>query len=95
LPSQMGLLVHCNNFDVGSNLLQGTIPTEIGTMSALSELILGVSSTQSVFSVSGNMITGQIPSELAKLTQLNYLDLGAMHLSGTVSSSLGLLYTTN
>jgi hypothetical protein len=91
LPSQMGLLVHCNNFDVGSNLLQGTIPTEIGTMSALSELILGVSSTQSVFSVSGNMITGQIPSELAKLTQLNYLDLGAMHLSGTVSSSLGLL----
>jgi hypothetical protein len=61
---------------VGSDL-RGSIPTEIGLMTTLTQLNLNF-----------NFITGTIPTETGQLSSLHYLDLSSNSLTGPVPSSL-------
>jgi hypothetical protein len=92
--------------DFSQNLLVGTIPSELGMLSALTNIELdGNSLTGSIpselgkfsrvsffFALSRNSFTGFIPSELGRLTALREQFL--LHnnaLSGSIPSQLGLL----
>ena len=59
--------------------LNGTIPAQLGQLSALRELRLAW----------GNQLTGSIPPELGRLTRLTFLNLAANHLSGSIPPELG------
>ena len=61
-----------------TNGLTGQIPTELGSLSALSALHLY-----------GNELTGEIPPELGRLTSLTILDLGGNKLTGEIPPELG------
>ncbi|XP_044503452.1 protein BRASSINOSTEROID INSENSITIVE 1-like [Mangifera indica] len=67
-------------FDISYNMLTGTIPKEIGTMSNLYVLNLG-----------HNSFSGTIPSELGSLTRLSILDLSSNKLEGTIPKSMSFL----
>ncbi|KAJ0097689.1 hypothetical protein Patl1_27640 [Pistacia atlantica] len=67
-------------FDISYNMLSGTIPVEIGSMSNLYILNLG-----------HNSFSGTIPSELGGLTLLNILDLSSNNLEGTIPTSMSSL----
>ena len=60
--------------------LQGSIPTELGSLTALRYLRLN-----------NNALTGPIPTELGSLTALRYLFLGGNELTGPVPTELGNL----
>ena len=62
------------------NELSGTIPPELGDLTALTRL-----------DFSGNRLSGTIPTELGNLTALTYLRLSGNNLSGTVPPELGNL----
>ena len=62
------------------NELNGELPSELGSLTRLSELDL-----------SSNELSGQIPSELGSLTRLSELDLSSNELSGQIPSSIGKL----
>ena len=62
------------------NNLRGTIPPELGGLTALTRL-----------DFSGNQLSGTIPTELGNLTALTRLDLDRNRLSGTVPPELGNL----
>lgn len=66
--------------DISYNLLSGSIPKEVGTMSDLFILNLG-----------HNNISGAIPQELGGLTGLNILDLSYNSLEGTIPNSMTAL----
>ncbi len=72
-----GRVVELNLF---FNNLNGSIPTELGNLSALTSLILSL-----------NQLTGSIPSELGNLTALTSLDLNSNQLTGSIPSELGNL----
>lgn len=61
--------------------LSGSIPSELGLLTMLKDLIL---------SVNGNL-RGSIPFELGQLTSLQSLTLGYTGVSGEIPSELGLL----
>ena len=63
-----------------SENLQGTIPDELGFLTALTELRLHV-----------DQLTGTIPTHLGQLTALTDLHLGSNQLTGTIPSQLGEL----
>jgi len=63
-----------------SNSLTGTVPTELGRLEQLRELILY-----------DNSLTGTVPTELGRLEQLGYLYLYDNSLTGTVPTELGRL----
>lgn len=63
------------------NNLSGTIPPELGDLTALTELRLN-----------GNQLSGTIPSELGNLTALTALNLSDNQLSGTIPPELGNLF---
>ena len=62
------------------NKLSGTIPPELGDLTALTRL-----------DFSGNQLSGTIPTELGNLTALTRLDLDRNQLSGTIPPELGNL----
>ena len=62
------------------NVLSGQIPTELGSLSNLENLILW-----------GNELTGTIPTELGSLANLEQLDLSQNQLSGAIPTELGSL----
>ncbi len=62
------------------NNLQGSIPTSIGYLSSLKQLILR-----------GNQLNGIIPSSIGKLTNLKTLELWENQLSGTIPSTISNL----
>ncbi|KAJ4715498.1 Receptor kinase [Melia azedarach] len=66
--------------DVSYNMLSGSIPKEIGSMSYLYILNLG-----------HNNLSGTIPLELGDLRGLNILDLSSNSLEGTIPSSMSSL----
>ena len=60
--------------------LEGTIPSELGSLTNLQEL-----------SLNNNSLSGSIPSELGALTYLQHLSLNNNALSGSIPSELGAL----
>jgi Leucine-rich repeat (LRR) protein len=62
------------------NNLTGTIPSQIGNLTNLTELHLG-----------GNQLTGTIPSQIGNLTSLMSLSLGFNQLTGTIPTEIGNL----
>lgn len=66
--------------DLSENELNGTIPSELGSLTNLE-----------VLKLSQNQLRGVIPPEFGNLTNLNFLDLFENRLSGTIPSELGNL----
>ena len=66
--------------DITGNALTGTIPSELGQLTSLTNMDL-----------SYNSLTGTIPSELDQLTALTYMNLYSNSLNGTIPSELGQL----
>jgi len=62
------------------NGLSGTLPSEIGNLTAMRELILP-----------NNSISGEIPAEIGNLGNLVVLSLGANQFSGSIPASIGNL----
>ncbi len=63
-----------------ANNLSGSIPSDIGDLSALTRLDL-----------SGNRLNGEIPAALGNLSNLTHLDLSGNLLSGEIPAALGNL----
>ncbi len=63
-----------------SNQLSGSIPPELGNLSALESLYLH-----------SNQLSGSIPAELGNLSSLQWLDLGSNQLRGGIPPELGNL----
>ncbi|KAH7296164.1 hypothetical protein KP509_26G011700 [Ceratopteris richardii] len=76
----MGKLVSLQHLGLSGNLLQGSIPKEIGQLVNLQVLFLN-----------GNRLTGSIPVELFNCVQLTTLDLGSNQLSGLIPRQIGRL----
>ena len=68
------------NLDLNDNQLSGTIPTQLGNLANLEELLL-----------TRNQLTGTIPAELGSLTSMEILALGGNQLTGTIPTWLGSL----
>lgn len=61
-----GNLTALTRLDVGGNLLQGTLPPELGALTALTYL-----------DVSSNAFTGELPQTLSSLTALTHLNISS------------------
>ena len=86
------------------NVLSGQIPTELGSLSNLENLVLwgneltgtiptklGSLANLELLSVSDNQLTGTIPTELGSLANLEELYLWGNELTGTIPAELGSL----
>jgi Leucine-rich repeat (LRR) protein len=71
---------HVTRLSLPHNLLSGTIPVELGSLTYLQNL-----------SLPRNQLTGSIPGELGGLTSLQILDLSTNQLSGSIPAVLGNL----
>ena len=71
---------HVYSINLGSNLLAGVIPPQIGNLSGLQYLILY-----------GNQLNGSIPQEIGSLVELKQLFLDGNALTGGVPATLGNL----
>lgn len=106
LPPELAILTNLEILDVADNTdLHGTVPTEVGLMTLLSQLILdsnelsgpiptviGYLSKLEFLYTHTNHITGTIPTELGLLTQMKDLEVGlSPTMTGTLPSELGLL----
>ncbi|KAM3192315.1 hypothetical protein ACQJBY_069504 [Aegilops geniculata] len=81
-------LSNCSNLqvlDLGGNMLEGEIPSSVGTLSTNLEFL----------NMQDNSITGKIPEVVANLTNLHALFLDSNHLEGTIPTSLGKLKRLN
>ena len=84
IPATWGTSTHplpnLTALDLANNLLTGTIPPELATLTQLQRLYLGV-----------NQLTGTIPPALGALTQLDLLNLADNLLTGAIPPALGAL----
>ncbi|CAB9516987.1 LRR receptor-like serine threonine-protein kinase [Seminavis robusta] len=80
LPQELVLLTKLEVFDVATNEIRGTIPSHIGLMTSLYELILDI-----------NKLTGEAPSEIGQLTRLECFFVHTNPLTGTIMTEVGLL----
>mmetsp|Transcript_17002 Transcript_17002/g.39257 ORF Transcript_17002/g.39257 Transcript_17002/m.39257 type:complete len:115 (+) Transcript_17002:1710-2054(+) len=67
-----------------SNLLSGTIPSELGNTAKLR-----------VLSLVGNRLTGPMPTELGRLTDLEVLGFSSNDLSGSIPDEVCSLWDHN
>lgn len=65
---------------LSSNNLTGSLPTELGSLTKLRQLLLG-----------GNQLSGALPVELGSLANLTHLYLGYNRLTGAIPAELGSL----
>ena len=72
--------VNLSNSNRTSNFISGTIPPQLGNLSALTRLDLG-----------GNRLTGSIPAQLGQLSRLTTLRLHSNRLTGTIPTQLAQL----
>jgi len=72
--------VHVTNIDLGYNDLKGTIPSDIGEFSKLTELQLD-----------SKYVTGEIPEEVYGLSELEILNFSRNQLTGSISSAISNL----
>lgn len=103
IPSEIKLLKHLRILDLSFNdYITGVIPSEIGEMENLTELLLHHNAlTGSIPSVITNLtnlvildfhrnqLTGPLPERLGDLTNLGYLSVWGNELTGSVPASLG------
>lgn len=80
MPTELGMLSNVERLLLYQTSLNATVPTEIGTMSALTSL-----------QIASNKVTGTIPSEVGLLTNLDTLFLFNNAFSGQVPTEFGLL----
>ena len=89
------------NLDLNDNQLSGTIPTQLGNLANLEELLLtrnqlsgeippelGSLANLEWLRLNNNQLTGEIPAELGRLTNLTVLRLAGNQLTGCVPASL-------
>jgi hypothetical protein len=91
---------HVTAIDLNNNNLDGSIPTDIGLLTGLTELALtnhpllggsiptdiGLLTSLSVIALSTNNLDGSIPTEIVMLTGLGDLELNFNKLGGVVPS---------
>lgn len=77
-PPGWPLLLHLPRRDLRGNSISGPIPSTLGALTALEELLLG-----------SNLLTGRLASSLAHLTALRYLDVSANRLVSSLPTELG------
>jgi Leucine-rich repeat (LRR) protein len=83
LPKEVALLTSLRRIELyggPQGFLTGSLPTEVGHLSALEAL-----------SVKGNRMTGPLPTELGRCTALTNLNLSQNRFSGGIPTELGLL----
>jgi len=93
------------SIDLQAQGIQGTIPPEIGCLTNLTQLWLGINPLMageiplSIGNLTNltslwlfdNQLTGEIPSEIGNLTNLTYLSLAGNSLTGEIPSEIGNL----
>ena len=80
LPTELGLLTNVEYFDFSSNMMSGTVPTQVGNLRAYS-----FDARNAVF------LSGTIPAELCEVTSMNRLQWGNTRVSGTLPAEVGKL----
>jgi hypothetical protein len=83
-PELFGNWTQIEALNFGTMKLSGTIPREVGQMTALSQLFMD-----------HNAFTGSVPSEVGNLTELNQLKINNNDLSGTIPKELSTLRRIN
>jgi Leucine-rich repeat (LRR) protein len=79
--NKLSLTLLSSTFDVGGNEISGSLPTEIGLLYNLFDLVLA-----------DNQLTGSVPSQLGTLSSLILLDLGYNNaITGTIPTELGFV----
>ncbi|KAG0520381.1 hypothetical protein BDA96_08G069100 [Sorghum bicolor] len=78
IPSGLVACRFLESVDMTENLLEGILPTWLGSLVRLTFLSLG-----------GNSFVGPIPAELGNLTMLSSLDLSVCNLTGSIPVGLG------
>ncbi|CAN6443561.1 unnamed protein product [Victoria cruziana] len=79
LPMELSNLTHLTVFDVSRNYLNGTIPTNWGSLQLVTLVFMN------------NRISGRIPKELGNISTLQRLVVEANQLEGTIPPELGNL----
>ena len=85
IPSELGQLTKLRDgFDVSNNQLMGSIPPELGALTALRQ-----------FRITGNRIAGTIPDSLKALSRLRVFRVDENDLVGEVPESVCLNLDVN
>lgn len=95
---------HVNHLELEYNYLQGPIPSELGNLTELVNLMLHVNGLTGtipatlgnlihleILSLGSNLLSGSIPPELGNLTVVRLLGMSTNQLSGPIPSALGRL----
>jgi Leucine-rich repeat (LRR) protein len=95
---------HVTALTLDGNHLDGTIPSEIGDLAALTTLLLRRNALSGsipaevwsltrlvTLALGGNSLTGSLPAAIGNLTAVEGLDLSANYLTGTIPPEIGNL----